>query len=185
MRAAIGIVLMCGFVGCVLHAAAQKESASKSLLAACGDEKTTFDVSRGKVGDQMVSPDADKATVYIIELYNLRDKGRFNRPTIRHGLDGTWMGATQGFTYVSTVVDAGEHHLCSRWQSHFGALSDQVSLYNFHAETGKRYYFRVQINVEGSANGTGTVSIDLEPVSEDEGQFLVSEAAQSQSKPKS
>jgi hypothetical protein len=184
MRASAAGILLCGLVGCALSVAAQTESASKSLLAACGDEKTAFAVSRGDVGDQIAAPEDGKAAVYIVELYNLRDKGRFNRPTIRHGLDGAWLGATQGFTYVSAAVDPGEHHLCSRWQSHFGMLSDQVSLYNFNAEAGKRYYFRVQITVEGSTGGAGPVSIDLEPVAEDEGRFLVSEAAQSVSKPK-
>lgn len=152
--------------------------------AACGDDKTTFEVSRGPVGDTDAMPDVSKAMIYFIELYNLQDKGRFNRPTIRHGLDGAWLGATQGFTYLSTSVDPGPHHLCSKWQSHLGRLSEQVSLNNFNAEAGKRYYFRLQINVEGASEG-GAVSIDLQQVSEDEGQFLVSEAARSVSKPKS
>lgn len=150
--------------------------------AACGNDKTAFVVSRGQVGDTATT-DTGKATVYFVELYNLLDKGRANRPTIRHAIDGRWLGATQGFTYLSTTVDPGPHHLCSQWQSHFERLSDQVSLNNFDAEAGKHYYFRVQINVEG-ASGGGAVSIDLQQVSEDEGRFLVSEAAQSISKPK-
>lgn len=172
---------------CVLGLAgvgfAQNVPDSAHPTAACGDDKTTFEVSRGPVGDTTLAA-TGKAMVYFIELYNLRDKGRFNRPTIRHGLDGDWLGATQGFTYLSASVDPGLHHLCSRWQSHFGRLSDQVSLNDFEAEAGKRYYFRVQINVEGASDG-GAVSIDLERVSEDEGQFLVNEAARSISKPKS
>jgi hypothetical protein len=151
--------------------------------AACGNDKTAFVVSRGQVGDKSAA-DTGKATVYFVELYNLLDKGRVNRPTIRQGLDGKWLGATQGFTYLSASVDPGTHHICSQWQSRFGRLSDQVSLNNFEAEAGKRYYFRVQISVEGAPNGEGAVSIDLQRVSEDEGRFLVSEAAQSVSKPK-
>jgi hypothetical protein len=161
----------------------QKTPDATHPTAACGDEKTSFQVSRGPVGDT-TAPDAQKATVYFVELYNLLDKGRFNRPSIRFGVDGQWQGATQGFTYLSASVDPGPHHLCAQWQSHFEHLSDQISLDNFDAEAGKSYYFRVQINVEG-ASGGGAVSIDLQRVSEDEGRFLVSEAAQSISKPKS
>ena len=140
-------------------------------------------MDRGPVGDKNTPP-TDKARVYIVEIYNLRDKGRFNRPTVRQGLDGTWLGATQGFTYLSTDVTPGTHHLCSRWQSHFGSFSNQVSLNNFDAEAGKQYYFRASIVIPGGADGTGEPSIDLQPVSEDEGRFLVSEAAHSVSKPK-
>ncbi len=131
--------------------------------------------------DQTDTPEPEKAILYIVELFNLRDKGRFNRPTLKHGLDGQWIGATQGFSYVSASVAPGEHHLCSRWQSHFGKLADQVSLYNFDAAAGKIYYIRAQISVMGDND---VLSMDLEPISEDEGRFLVSEAARSLSKPK-
>ena len=163
---------------------AQKAPDAASPTAACGDEAVSYSVSRGPVGDNVAAPDPSTATVYIVELYNLADKGRFARPTLRHGLDGVWLGATQGFTYVSAPVKPGPHHLCSRWQSAFGKLSDQISLDNFDAVAGRRYYFRVQINVEGGNDAPGPASIDLQQVSEDEGRFLISEAAQSISKPK-
>ncbi|HEX6772347.1 MAG TPA: hypothetical protein VF126_10005 [Acidobacteriaceae bacterium] len=100
---------------------------------------------------------------------------------MKHGLDGRWIGATQGFTYVTAGIDPGEHHLCSRGQSHFGKLSDQVSLYNFTAEPDKIYYVRAQISVMGD---NYVLSMDLEPVSSDEGRYLISQAARSLSKPK-
>ena len=176
--------MWCGLMVVSALMQAQQVPSATSPMAACGDDKTSFSVSRGPVGDTAAAPTADMATVYVIELYNLSDKGKFNRPTVRQGLDGAWLGATQGFTYVSAAVKPGSHHLCSQWQSQFGRRSQQVSLYNFEAVAGKRYYFRVQIIVEGSGEGAGPASIDLQPVSEDEGRFLVSEAAQSISKPK-
>lgn len=186
MRLAPIILLMSGLTGCTLHTAAAQApaatpSAVPSPLAACGDDKVSFDVDRGEVKDQMDPPEEGKATLYIVEFFNLRDKGKFGRPTLKHGLDGHWIGATQGFTFVSTSIVPGTHHLCSKWQSHFGKLSDQVSLYNFDAEAGKRYYVRAQINVVGDND---ILSMDLEQVSEDEGRFLISEAARSLSKPK-
>ena len=180
MRLIQAIAVIAGCTGCLLSAAAQAPAAS-SPLAGCGDDKVSFDVSRGEVKDQTAPPEDGKATLYIIELFNLRDKGRFNRPTLKHGMDGQWVGATQGFSYVSASVAPGEHHLCSRWQSHFGKLADQVSLFNFNAEAGKTYYVRAQISVMGDND---VLSMDLQPVSDDEGRFLVSESARSVSKPK-
>jgi hypothetical protein len=180
VRLAFSLALLC-----VLPAAAQTQPAPQAFtappLAACGDEKVSFDVDRGEVKDQTALPEPGKATLYIVELFNLRDKGKFGRPTLKHGLDGRWIGATQGFTYVSASVEPGEHHLCSRWQSHFGKLSDQVSLYSFTAEPDKIYYVRAQISMMGDGD---ILSMDLEPVSTDEGRYLVSQAARSLSKPK-
>lgn len=164
-------------------AGAQKAPDSTHPLAACGDEKVSFSVSRGPIGDTATAPDPGKATIYFIELFNLSDKGRFNRPTIRHAIDGAWIGTTQGFTYVSASVEPGRHHLCSWWQAR-GSTSDQVSLNNVDAVAGQRYYFRVQIIVPGGADLSGPRSIDLELISEDEGRFLVSRAAQAISKKK-
>jgi hypothetical protein len=179
------MVVWCGLLSAAALVNGQTVQAGTSPLAACGDDTTSYDVSRGSMGDSVSTPDAGKATVYIVEPSDMGDKGRFNRLTIRHGLDGAWLGATQGFTYLSRTVDPGVHHLCSRLQSHLRAFSDQVSLNNFEAEAGKRYYFRVvQIMVVGAMEGS-VYTIDLQPVSEDEGRLLVSEAAVSLSKKKS
>ena len=182
MRAIVYGILSLFLSGASISVAAQPASTPSSPLAACGDEKISFNVDRGKVG-ALAPLVPGKAALYIVEFFDLRDKGKINRPTIRQGLDGAWIGATQGFTYVTASIDPGEHHLCSRWQSHFGQLSDQISLNNFDAVAGKTYYFRVQINVQGG-DPPGPFSIDLQSVSEDEGRFLVSEEAQSISKPK-
>jgi hypothetical protein len=173
------MAVLCGLVFAAASVRAQKVPDAATPLAACGDEKANYSVSWGPVGDSVVAQPADMATVYVIEVYNVADTYKINRPLVRQGLDGAWFGATQGFTYVSAPVKPGVHHLCSQWQSHFSVVSQQISLYNFEAVAGRRYYFRVQINVEG---GGGPASIDLQPVSEDEGRFLVSEAAQSISK---
>lgn len=149
-------------------------------LAACGDDRISFEVNRGEVKNQTVPPEPGKATLYIVEVVSLSDNGRVNRPTLKHGLDGQWIGATQGFTYLSASISPGEHHICSRWQSRLRALSDQISLYNFNAEAGIRYYLRAQIY----STGKDSFAMDLTPVSADEGRYLVSEAARSLSKPK-
>lgn len=178
MRTLPTLVMVAVFLcGCAHRAFAQLLS---EPLAACGDDRIAFDVSHGEVKDQTNPPEPGKAALYIVEVFNLADTGSFNRPTIKQGLDGRWFGATRGFSYLSVSIDPGEHHLCSRWQSRLSALSDQVSLYNFNAEAGKRYYFRAHILYTGN-NG---YSLDLEPLSTDEGRFLISQAARSLSRPK-
>jgi hypothetical protein len=125
-----------------------------------------FTTQHGETGDAGPPESSDKATIYVIEIYNLADKGRFARPTVRVGMDGSWIGATQGFSYLRFPADPGTRHLCVRWQSAFSRLSQQLALYNFDAVAGKTYYFRVPIAVEGASSGSA-VSIDLEPVVED------------------
>jgi len=176
-------VVLVGWMGLSVGVWAQQTPGLVSPLTGCGPDATQFSTSHGEVGDTTPPESSDNATLYVIEIYNLSDKGRFNRPTIRIGMDGAWAGATQGFSYLRFPAKPGVRHLCARWQSHIGRLSQQVSLFNFDAEAGKTYYLRVQIAVEGGSGGNAA-SIDLQPVSVDEGRFLVSEAARSISHPK-
>jgi len=175
---------LAGIVLAVTTAAnAQQTTTAPSPIAACGSDTVQFTTQHGETGDASPPESSDKATIYVIEIYNLADKGRFARPTVRVAMDGSWLGATQGFSYLRFPADPGTRHLCVRWQSAFSRLSQQLALYNFDAVAGKTYYFRVPIAVEGGSSG-GAISIDLEPVSDDEGKFLVSEAARSVSKVK-
>jgi hypothetical protein len=179
MRIANALVVILGVTGFGCHLYAQAP-ARLSQLAGCGEDQTKFKVSRGEVKNSLETPEPGEATVYIVEVVNLADKGRIARPVILQGLDGKWIGATQGFTYVKAVMAPGEHHLCSRWQSDQTAYSNQVSLYNFEAVAGRSYFFRTQVVMQSK----DVPFIDLEPVSEDEGRFLMSQAAHSISTPK-
>jgi hypothetical protein len=171
------VIAVIGLTLWVLPAAAQTTASPvRSPLSACGDDRTIFDVSRGEMKDRRDPPAPGKATLYIVEFYGLGDTGRMNRPLLKHGLDGEWIGATQGITYVSASIAPGEHHLCSMWQEH-GNPWHNTSLYNFHADAGKRYFFRAQIDDKA-------YYVDLQPVSDDEGRLLVSQAARSISRPK-
>jgi hypothetical protein len=177
MRLANAAIVVIGLTLWVLPITAQTTSPqAQSPLAACGDSRTMFEVSRGEVKDRLDPPEPGKATLFVIEFYGLGDTGRVSRPLLKIGLDGQWIGAIQGITYVSASITPGEHHLCSIWQSH-GDPWHNASLYNFHAEAGKRYYFRAQIDDK-------VYYADLQPVSDDEGRLLVSQAARSVSTPK-
>ncbi len=53
-------------------------------------------------------------------MYFLQDDKVFEsrpRPTVKWGVDGNWVGATQRDTYFYLSVDPGEHHLCAEWES--------------------------------------------------------------------
>jgi hypothetical protein len=99
--------------------------------------------------------------------------------TVRVGLDGAWIGANQGNTYFSFTVTAGEHHLCSNWQSNLERYSSMYSLANFTAEAGKAYYFRTRAWFSYQAP-----RFDLEALNSDEGNYLVAASPQAFSHPK-
>ena len=95
----------------------------------------------------------------LFEIYNLADKGRFARPTVRVAMDGSWVGATQGFSYLPlsgrswggvTCAFAGNPGLSRLSQQ-------QIALYNFDAVAGRTYYFRVPIMVEGASDGSAVL----------------------------
>jgi hypothetical protein len=153
--------------GCHLSAQAPARLSQLAGLRRRSDEvQSLARRGQGYAGDS----EPGKATVYIVEVVNLADKGRVACPVILQGLNGKWIGATQGFTYVEATIAPGEHHLCSRWQSDETGYSDQVSLYNFEAVAGRHYFFRTQV----VSQSKGLPFIDLELVSEDEGRFLMS-----------
>lgn len=149
----------------------------------CGPSKTKFDVTLN--GSQAVPARAEvgKALIYVIEVFR-RPPGEIGAPTIRVGLDGAWVGANHGTSYLSFTVNPGEHHLCTNWQSVFKRLSDQHSLTSFTAEAGKTYFFRVQTHVESEGRGSEVWYIDLQPINPDEGKYLIASSPLSVSQAK-
>lgn len=85
--------------------------------------------------------DPGKALIYLIEEQKLRV---FRDVTVRVGLDGKWVGAIRGTSYLSFAVEPGEHHLCVDFPSEFLEPGRLVSLYGFTAQAGKTYYFRAR-----------------------------------------
>jgi len=161
---------------CLASAAAEDRAAVARALSACGPDEVRFEVQTRATGP-VAEPGADKALVYVIEVFN-KVSNELGEPIVRVGLDGAWVGATKGDSYFSFSVSAGEHHLCTEWQSQFQRLSKNVALANFAAEEGKTYYFRARITELNLA-----FTFDLDPVNEDEGKLLVASSAFSTHKP--
>jgi hypothetical protein len=82
------------------------------------------------------------------------------------GLDGRWVGATNGNSHFFFSVAPGEHHICASWQS----KSQTRAVAHFTAEPGRVYYFAVK-NRSGAYQAYG---IDFVPLDSDQGLLLAS-----------
>jgi len=158
---------------------AQNEPSPGASQGACGPKEVRFDAQTSPGKPVLLEP--GKALVYVSEVFK-KVPGELGNPTIRVGLDGTWMGATRANSYLSFSVDPGEHHLCTNWQSHLKRLSREASFTNFTAEAGRTYYFRARISYQSVGEAT-VMSLDLDPIDPDEGQYLVASNPASTSHP--
>lgn len=107
--------------------------------------------------------------------------------TARVAIDGAWIGANHGSSYLFFQTEPGEHHLCTDWMSSLLPAGRLVSLANFTAEADGIYYFCVRPTGGPSSylkDSDRSASIDLESVNSDEGKLLVASSAWSNSQPK-
>ena len=110
-----------------------RNKALQKAEAACGDPSVKFHVLWGQYPFVLPPIAAGMARIYIIEL-----GVPFYNPITRIGLDGNWIGATRGGSYIVLSVAAGQHHLCSLLQSGRAVIP---SLANLTAVAGATYYF--------------------------------------------
>lgn len=155
--------------------------------SACGPAKIKFDVKLDRSQHSLSEPEPGKALVYVVEVFQ-KPPAEWSAPTIRVGLNGKWMGANHGTSYLSFPVDPGENQLCTNWQSWQRPLSHQHALSSFVAEAGKTYFFRVQTRFETYAQAglhpDAVWTFDLQPISSDEGKNFVAASPLSISQPK-
>jgi hypothetical protein len=152
--------------------------------SACGPGNIQFSVAtKANNGQQsLLQPDPGKAWVYVVEDQKFKV---VNDVTTRVGVDGAWVGANRGNSYLSFSVEPGKHHLCTDWTSGFLPNGRLVSLTSFTAEPGEVYYFRARTSASPSSRGAGAgASIDLDLVNEDEGRLLVASSVLSISQQK-
>jgi hypothetical protein len=141
--------------------AAVQASAKTILPDACGNEKIQFDVQTLKNQPPPGPPAAGKAQIIVIETL---DKSWMclgcGTPSMRVGMDGVWIGATQGASYFSLDILPGEHDLCVGWQSAFGHLKKMVGLTSFTAKAGEVYYFEAKAKIHEHNYGNNSTEID-------------------------
>jgi len=109
-----------------------------ALPDTCGDGGVKFDVKTVK--DQpLPTPEAGKALVVFIESV------KHDKIIIRFAVDGTWVGADKGNSYLTTEVSPGPHHLCAAPQSTVESEAKQVSTGDFYAVAGGVYYYLADV----------------------------------------
>jgi uncharacterized protein DUF2846 len=147
---------------------------------ACGAANVEFQTKPDASQRPDPQLEAGKALIYVME----DQKFKFVRDiTVRIGLDGAWVGATRGSSYLFFSVEPGEHHLCADWMSNFAGRL--VSLFGLTAEAGKVYYFRARTMASPiNSSNDKTALIDLDLVNSDEGKLLVASSPLSVSHPK-
>jgi len=163
-------------------ALAQSNTAPAPAQGACGPLNVDFDAEASS-SRAVAQPQAGKAIVYVVEDFR-KAPGELGNPTIRVGLDGAWMGAMRANSYLFFLVDPGEHHLCTSWQSRLKRLSRLAAFAHFATQPGETYYFRARITYSTYGHGTANMNLDLDRLDPDEGQFLVTTFRLSDSHPR-
>lgn len=183
--ASILIVFLAYLVFAPTSAFSQISSAVPNDPSACGSIGEQFKIKLDQIRKPEAQVDAGEAKIYVIEDQMSK---ALRAPTIRIGMDGAWQGATRGPSYISFSVGPGEHHLCVDWISDWIPNGRLVSLFGLNAEAGKTYYFRARtIAGVGSASAQNTasgVSLDLDLMNSDEGEYMVAHAPFSDSRVK-
>jgi hypothetical protein len=155
---------------------AQDQVIDLRTAAGCGPAKTQFDVKVDKKQHSLGQSESGKALVYVIEEY--KSDPHFHtigHVTMRAGLDGNWVGATQEASFISFVVEPGAHRLCSDVQSMFAAAQKLSGAVQMNAEAGKTYYYRVVV-VDNNKQQT---QVWVKAMEEPEGLLMVSKSGQS------
>jgi hypothetical protein len=181
-------------VGILFASYALGHAQAGTPAASCGPNETQFETRLSKPQPASVqsasaqpastqpapqsAPEAGKSLVYVVEVFD-KAVGELGHPTLRVGVDGKWIGADKGNSYLSFSVEPGEHHVCTNWQSSWKRLSKQAAFTSFTADPGKTYYFRAHITELRGYGGGSNFSLELEPLNGDEGQYLVASSAQS------
>lgn len=154
---------------------AQDPSATARAAAGCGPTQVQFDVKLDETAHALAQPEEGKALVYVFE-------DAITTTTMRIGADGSWVGATNGKSYISFSLAPGIHSVCTEWQSNtFKKTAEKVGgALSLGVQAGKIYYVRMTFEEFSQANGR----IRLELADDAEGQFLLSGSLFSKSQPK-
>jgi hypothetical protein len=158
------------FLSCI--AMAQNDDAIAKAKAACGPDDVHFDFEITDAVPSVLEPKAGKARIYVV------GQDFCCGIIARVGMNGAWLGAIRGNSYLTASIDPGERHLCTQWQSRFSSRSKYVALANLTAEAGKTYYFRMRLMMQAN----GRPFLDLDALNSDQGKYLVLTSQTSNSK---
>lgn len=164
----------------LLLAASTARAQNAEGAPGCGPSTEHFDVKTDKSQHPEAKADEGKAAIYFLQ--DDREFQSVPKPVMRMGIDGKWIGATHGTSYMMTTVEPGEHHLCASWQSNVTLGSPKQSgALHFTAEAGKAYFFVAR---NRWYREVGTIPMKFEAVDSDQGKLLISQFAYAVSQPK-
>lgn len=152
-----------------------QQDAAQLLSAACGPDSTKFEVQRQDTHQSSLGVlDSKSRLIIFAESFGtLSGCG-----PVRIGMDGKWIGALCLGPWLAADVQSGVHHLCADF--HWRPAGRHLGLEGFTAEPGKTYYFRAEVVDSFDMNA----AVHLDPLNEDEGQYLLATQKQSESKEK-
>ena len=171
-------ILMLLLLACAPPVIAQDRSADSRTAAGCGPAATEFSVKVDKNQHVVTQPEPGKALVYVVELESWEDSYNIGDITTRVGVNGAWVGANYGQSYLSFPLVPGEHHICVDWQSSLESRQQLSGAAELTAEAGKTYYFRTWVLPTGLTGGPRE-ELWFEQVDSAEGLLLLSKAGRS------
>ncbi len=146
-------------------------------MRAC--RRAKFDTHKLKAR-QPLPPKPGEAVIYFISKVDFGGFPLGCGVVNRGGIDGHWLGATCGSSWLAAYVSPGMHHLCGDMQSVSPAASlPTASLTRVNAEAGHNYFF-----LEHVLYTTGILDITLDRIDPDEGRLLIATLPESGSHPK-
>lgn len=169
VRRVVGVALGCAWIVAFgsLAKAEQKAEDAQAVKTACGAMDVNFSVQETAM--QSVTSALDgKALVYVFE--DVQSVPLTPAVNFRVGLNGNWIGALKGNTYMGFAVDPGVQHLCIAVQGHaLFQLQKGITLRQLQLEAGKTYFLRVRQILGKEA----LPLVFVEPVDADEAALLM------------
>jgi len=160
---------------------AQDQAAHALATAGCGPNKVEFEVKRDKNLHLKGQVEPGKALAYVfVDETRDTDMHYFGSATVRLGIDGAWVGATQHQSYFFFPVEPGGHRMCAGWQSKFARIEKVRTAASFSVQAGEVYYFRVVSEMRRKRES----AIKIEPLDSAEGELLIANFGLSTSKTK-
>ncbi|HVZ18225.1 MAG TPA: hypothetical protein VG897_13970 [Terriglobales bacterium] len=175
----IGNIILLSII--VFSTTAFAQANLERIQSSCGPSAQQFDVHNSNQKTPLTA-DSSKAQVIVVEKFD-RKAGEMARPTLRIGVDGSWVGATRDNSYLAFLVEPGEHHMCVQWQSSFSGVNQIAAFTQMTAEPGKTYYFMAQVKYPPKSGGS-KMRLSFDAVDQSQGEYLVNTNPVSNPKPK-
>jgi Protein of unknown function (DUF2846) len=140
----------------------------------CGPANVNFNVTSPNDVAPAPTPQAGKALVYVVQQMENNPDLSADEAITRVGVDGNWMGANHGNTYLYFQLAPGSHSVCVDWQSTLMARATLAAAANLNADAGDVYYFEVRTH-DPTKDDAGYVKLRL--VDSAEGQLLLGSSA--------